>query len=80
MESSKSIDYTHSGILFLDDSKNYSVDPTVTFTKDKDEEKWDYFREDPRLHVFHSLLHRVFMNLQNLTFDISSIFWQSSSN
>ena len=30
-----------------------------SLSNDPDEAKWDYFREESLLHVFHSLLHKV---------------------
>jgi len=53
-------DYENTGILHMDDSKNYTVDPAVSYTKDKAESVWDYYREDPLFHVFHTLLHQSF--------------------
>ena len=52
-------DYISSGILFIDDAKNFTVNPEKSFTHDKEEAKLDYFREDPLFHVFHTLVHRV---------------------
>ena len=52
-------DYENSGIFFMDDSKNFTVDPEKTFTHDLQQAKWDYFREDPLFHVFHTLVHQV---------------------
>ena len=34
-------DYENSGILFMDDAKNFSVDPGKAFTHDPQEAKWD---------------------------------------
>ena len=51
-------DYARVGPIFLDDDQSFSVDPAQTTTHD-DERSWDYFREDPMFHVFHSLLHKV---------------------
>ena len=59
----KSNDYANSGILFIDDERNFTVDPKISFSHDKLEAKWDYFREDPLFHVFHSLIHQaIFIN------------------
>ena len=52
-------DYAVSGVLYLEDTVNYVIDPEVTNTHD-DERLWDYWREDPLLHVFHALYHRVY--------------------
>ena len=57
-KSKTSNDYVNTGILYIDDAQNYTVDPNLSFTHDEEEAKWDYFREDPLLHVFHSLLHQ----------------------
>ena len=51
-------DYARTGPIFLDDSESFTLDPTETSTHDN-ERMWDYFREDPLFHVFHSLLHKV---------------------
>ena len=51
-------DYARAGPIFLDDDESFSVDPSQTTTHDN-ERLWDYFREDPLFHVFHSLLHKV---------------------
>ena len=55
----KSSDYANNGILYIDDAKNFTVDNDVSFAHDKKEAKWDYFREDPLFHVFHTMLHAV---------------------
>ena len=55
----KSNDYANAGPMFLDDEKNFTLDSNEHFTQDKEEQKWDYFREDPLLHVSHSTLHMV---------------------
>merc|ERR1712142_498929 len=53
-------DYIDGGPIHLDDERNYTVDPNIAHTQDPDEAKWDYYREDPLLHVFHSTLHKVY--------------------
>ena len=59
VEKKKSNDYANAGPMFLDDEKNFTLDSNEHFTQDKEEQKWDYFREDPLLHVSHSTLHMV---------------------
>ena len=51
-------DYARNGPIFLDDTESFTVDPAQSTARD-DERLWDYFREDPLFHVFHSLLHKV---------------------
>ena len=55
----KSNDYKLTGHLFLDDEKNFTVDPKISYTNDKAEAVWDYYREDPLYHLYHTLLHKV---------------------
>ena len=55
----KSNDYANAGPMHLDDEKNFTLDSNEHFTQDKEEQKWDYFREDPLLHVSHSTLHQA---------------------
>ena len=38
---------------------NLTIDPNLHFTQDKEEAKWDYYREDPFLNIFHMTLHKV---------------------
>ena len=38
---------------------NHEIDEHETLTNDPQEALWDYFREDSLLHVFHTLLHKV---------------------
>ena len=47
------------GDIQLDNEGNLTVDPNMHFTQDQEEARWDYFREDPFLHMFHSSVHRV---------------------
>ena len=49
-------------ILAMSDTQSYTVDPNLSYTHDKEEAKWDYFREDSHLHVFHKLLHEATFN------------------
>ena len=49
------------GILFLDDATDFKMDPLKSGTHDE-EKLWDYWREEPLLHVFHSLFHRLHQN------------------
>ena len=51
-------DYAVGGILFLEESEDFVVSPDDSYAHGP-EKRWDYFREDPLLHVFHSLLHQV---------------------
>jgi len=53
-------DYENTGILYLDDARNYTVDPDTSYTNDREESAWDYYREDPLYHVYHTLLHQVY--------------------
>ena len=55
-------DYVDFPVLGMNDTQSHTVDPNLSFTHDKEEAKWDYFREDPHLHVFHSLLHQETFN------------------
>ena len=52
-------DYIQTGILNLENTQNFDIDPSQTSTHD-DEKLWDYWREDPMLHVFHNLFHKVY--------------------
>lgn len=52
-------DYALTGVLWLDDERNYTHDPSETYTEDPEESKWDYWREDPLLNVFHRMVHSV---------------------
>ena len=38
---------------------NLTIDPDLHFTQDKEEARWDYYREDPFLNIFHMTLHKV---------------------
>ena len=38
---------------------NLTVGHSQHFTRDKEEARWDYFREDPLLHIFFSIFHKV---------------------
>ena len=60
-------DYVNTGPMYLDDEKNFTLDSNVHFTQDKEEAKWDYFREDPLFHVSHSTLHKV--RQENVSFN-----------
>ena len=62
-KSSGSNDYVNTGVLHLDNAQNYTVDPSLSFTRNKGEARWDYYREDPLLHVFHSLLHKEMLKI-----------------
>ena len=67
-KSSINNDYVISGPLFIDDGTDFNINPDISFTHDPEESKWDYFREDPLLHVFHSLFHKelfisIFLNI-----------------
>ena len=52
-------DYAVGGILWIEDTLNYVMNPEETNTHDE-ERLWDYWREDPMLHIFHSLYHRLY--------------------
>ena len=52
------------GDIPVDNEGNLTVDHNLHFTRDKEEAKWDYFREDPFLHMFHSAVHRVIHNIK----------------
>ena len=55
----KGNDYAVGGILWIEDTLNYVMNPEETNTHDE-ERLWDYWREDPMLHIFHSLYHRLY--------------------
>ena len=56
----KSGDYVQAGILHLENTVNFFVDPNQTSTHDDTEKQLDYWREDPMIHVFHNLFHLVY--------------------
>ena len=48
--------------MFLEDTEDFELSPDDSYARGP-ESRWDYFREDPLLHVFHSLLHQVRLHL-----------------
>ena len=40
-------------------NRNHDVRESESLSNDKEDAKWDYFRECSMLHVFHSLFHKV---------------------
>ena len=47
-------------LLQNDDVTDLTINQNIPFTNDPEEAKWNYFREDPRLHIFHEIWHVVF--------------------
>lgn len=46
-------------VYFRSDGTHELEDDHIFLSNDPEESKWDYFREDSLLHVFHTLLHKV---------------------
>lgn len=57
-------DYQSSDDLFIGDDVNGADVGLPSHTTDEEEKKMDHFREDPYLHLFHSIYHKLFFAQQ----------------
>ena len=61
-------------LLFLRPEGEHNVSGHQTLSDDPEDYKWDHFREETLLHVFHTLLHQIYFANKRKP-RVNELFW-----